>query len=116
MHQLLGEPSIRALKRIGILTPVKAFDLAFHAPVTWDDELRLEVRVSSIGQHSFSFDVQSYLEDDTLAFTASITYVTVSPETKTKIPVPENLVSTLNASSSITSCKTTGSKTGDALN
>nr|WP_274055008.1 acyl-CoA thioesterase [Thalassomonas haliotis] len=96
MHILLGAPSITALKFMGVLTPVRAFDLEFLAPVTWDDELKLEVRVSEIRQHSFSFIVCGYLKADTLAFSASITYVTVSSDKKEKIQVPEKLVAALN--------------------
>ena len=93
---MLGTPSITALKKMGILTPVRAFDLEFLAPVTWDDELKLEVQVSEIKQHSFSFIVRGFLKADILAFSASITYVTVSSDKKEKIQVPEKLVGALN--------------------
>ena len=81
---------------MGVLTPVRAFDLEFLAPVTWDDELKLEVRVSEIRQHSFSFVVHGLLNADTLAFSASITYVTASSDKKEKIQVPKKLVAALN--------------------
>ena len=93
---MLGAPSIRALKEMGILTPVRAFDLEFLAAVTWDDELRLEVKVSDITQHSFSFIVRGFLKTDILAFSAAITYVTVSSDKKEKVQVPERLVTVLN--------------------
>ena len=97
MHVLLGSPSITALKEMGVLTPVRAFDLEFLSPVTWDDELRMEVQVSEISEHSFSFIVSGYLKIDTLAFNASITYVTVSIDKKEKIQVPKKLVGILNS-------------------
>ena len=96
MQIMLGAPSISALKYMGILTPVRAFDLEFLAPVTWDDELRLEVQVSDITQHSFSFSVRGFLKASILAFSATITYVTVSSDKKEKIEVPERLVGVLN--------------------
>ena len=95
MHIMLGAPSISAVKKMGVLTPVWAFDLEFLAPVTWDDELRLEVQVSEIKKHSFSFMVQGFLKADSLAFFAKITYVTVSSDTKEKTQVPESLVDAL---------------------
>ena len=95
MHIMLGAPSISALKKMGILTPVRAFDLEFLAPVTWDDELRLEVQVSEIKKHSFSFMVQGFLKADSLAFFAKITYVIISSDTKEKTQVPEWLVDAL---------------------
>jgi acyl-CoA thioester hydrolase len=81
---------------MGILTPTRAFDLEFLAPVTWDDELKLEVQVSEIKQHSFSFIVRGLLKANILSFSASITYVTVSSDKKEKIQVPEKLVGALN--------------------
>jgi YbgC/YbaW family acyl-CoA thioester hydrolase len=96
MHILLGAPSITALKKMGVLTPVRAFDLEFLAPVTWDDELKLEVLVSEIRQHSFSFIVRGFLKIDTLAFSASITYVAVSSDKKEVIQVPKKLVVALS--------------------
>jgi acyl-CoA thioester hydrolase len=96
MQIMLGAPSINALKNMGILTPVRAFDLEFFAPVTWDDELRLEVLVSDITQHTFSFIVRGFLKADVLAFSAIITYVTVSSDKKVKTQVPRSLVSALN--------------------
>jgi acyl-CoA thioesterase FadM len=98
MHQMLGAPSITAIKKMGVLTPVRAFDLEFLSPVTWDDELKLEVQISEITQHSFSFIVRGFLKEGVLAFTASITYVTVSSGKKEKIRVPERLVSAFQGS------------------
>ncbi|MCL6417693.1 acyl-CoA thioesterase [Aestuariirhabdus sp. Z084] len=96
LQRLLGKPSIRALKKAGILTPVRAFDLEFLAPVTWDDELNIQVQVADIGQHSFGFRVKGYLPSNDLAFTAAITYVTLSAEDKKVIQVPESLSALLN--------------------
>lgn len=80
---------------MGVLTPVRAFELEFLAPVTWDQELKLEVSVSDIGQHSFSFTVRGLLPDDTLAFSAAITYVTVCADDKNKMRLPEKLLKAL---------------------
>lgn len=80
---------------MGVLTPVRAFELEFLAPVTWDQELKLEVSVSDIGQHSFSFTVRGLLPDDTLAFCAVITYVTVCADDKNKMRLPEKLLKAL---------------------
>ena len=96
MEIMLGAPSISTLKRMGILTPVRAFELEFLAPVTWDDELRLEVLVSDITQHSFSFIVSGFLKADLLAFSATIAYVTVTSDSKVKVQVPESLVGALS--------------------
>ena len=76
---------------MGVLTPVRAFDLEFLSPVTWDDELRMEVRTSEIKQHSFTFIVSGYLKAEVLAFRASISYVAVASDIKAKIQIPGKL-------------------------
>jgi len=96
---MLGAPCIRTLNNMGILTPVRAFNLEFFAPVSWDDELSLKVQVSDMTPHSFSFVVHGSLQTGISAFSASISYVTVSSETKQKMPVPEDLLHVLRAGS-----------------
>lgn len=87
----LGAPAIRALKELGVLTPVRAFNLEFLAPVRWDDTLAMNVLVTDVGKHSFSFAVRGYLSQQCLAFSASITYVTVSSASRIKTRVPPQL-------------------------
>lgn len=94
----LGAPFITELKAFGVLTPVRAFDLEFLAPVTWDDELDLKVQIADIREHSFTFDVSGFISADKLAFTASITYVTVASNTKAKTPVPDELLKVFRTS------------------
>jgi acyl-CoA thioesterase FadM len=96
MHQLLGAPFVTTLKDQGILTPVRALDLEFLAPVTWDQQLIQEVSITEIGQHSFTFRVAGFLAVDRLAYKATITYVTLSAETQQKTQVPDQLVALLN--------------------
>ena len=91
MHILLGMPSITALKKMGVLTPVRAFDLEFFAPVTWDDELTMNVSVADVGEHSFSFSVEGFIKSDILVFTAKLTHVCVATDTKKVVSVPERL-------------------------
>lgn len=85
MSKALNQPSIRALKEMGVLIPVRAFNLEFLSPVTWDQNLELNVQVSAVTDHSFSFLVEGYAEEKIKAFSAEITYVTVSSSSKKKI-------------------------------
>jgi len=87
----LKGPGLRTLMGFNILPPARAFSLEFLHPVTWDDELSIQVAVESISEHSFSFSIKGFLEKETLAFTANLTHVCISPETKKVVNVPAKL-------------------------
>ncbi|WP_442107261.1 acyl-CoA thioesterase [Pseudomonas sp. NUPR-001] len=95
VHEALGVwlqgPGLRSLLGFDILPPARAFSLEFLHPVTWDDELAIEVRVSRVGAHSFSFSVAGRLSSEVVAFTASLTQVCVSPQTREVVAVPQQL-------------------------
>ncbi|GAA5442858.1 1,4-dihydroxy-2-naphthoyl-CoA hydrolase [Microbulbifer sp. NBRC 101763] len=95
MSVLFDGPAIRRMKQLGFITPVRAFNLEFLTPVTWDQELKIQVSISDIGNHSFSFQLEAYLESGAPAFTANITYVTLSASDRVKIPLPGHLRDTL---------------------
>ncbi|WP_299586965.1 thioesterase family protein [uncultured Microbulbifer sp.] len=97
MTALLEGPAITTMKARGVLTPVRAFNLEFLTPVTWDQELQITVAVLMTGKHSFTLQVEAYLQPRVLAFTATITYVTLSATNKQKVPLPEWLKSALSA-------------------
>ena len=71
--------------------PGESVLLEFLHPVTWDDELTMQVGVSNVGTHSFSFSVEGRLSPDVVAFTASLTQVCVSPDTREVMEVPAQL-------------------------
>ncbi|HFI2197666.1 TPA: acyl-CoA thioesterase [Pseudomonas aeruginosa] len=87
----LGGPGLRTLLGFRILPPARAFSLEFLHPLTWDDELTMRVSVSSVGTHSFSFAVEGCLAPDLVVFTASLTQVCVSPQTREVMEVPAQL-------------------------
>ncbi|OZG72427.1 thioesterase [Hahella sp. CCB-MM4] len=87
----LDGSGFRRLMEFGILPPARAFSLEFLHPVTWDDELIMEVSVAELREHSYTFSVIGRLEPDIVAFTASITQVCVSPETKKPVKIPDGL-------------------------
>ncbi len=51
----------------------------------------MQVGVSNVGTHSFSFSVEGRLSPDVVAFTASLTQVCVSPDTREVMEVPAQL-------------------------
>lgn len=86
----LGGPGLRTLLGFRILPRRERSPWNSH-PVTWDDELTLRVGVSNVGTHSFSFSVEGRLSPDVVAFTASLTQVCVSPDTREVMEVPAQL-------------------------
>ena len=88
---LLKGPGLRTLMGFNILPPARAFSLEFLRSVTWDDELTMEVRVDNVGEHSFTFSIAGYIAKDIIAFTASLTHVCISPETKKTVKLPDEL-------------------------
>ena len=91
LGQWLGGACIKRLKDLGVLPPVRAFSQEFLHPVTWDDELYLKVSVGAVGVHSFCLKVEGNILPQTEAFSADITYVCVSEETKRPTNVPDEL-------------------------
>ena len=87
----LKGPGLRTLMGFDILPPARAFSLAFLHPVTWDDELTMEVTVDNIGEHSFSFSVEGSVAKGIVAFTAELTHVCISPDTRKIVSVPDKL-------------------------
>ncbi|WDD97051.1 acyl-CoA thioesterase [Thalassomonas actiniarum] len=82
---------ISALMNFGIMPPARSLSFEFLHPVTWDDELSIKVSVDEIRLHAFCFLIEGYLADNTLAFSARLTQVCVSPETKKTVKIPEML-------------------------
>lgn len=87
----LSGPGLRTLLGFDLLPPARAFSLEFLHPVTWDDELSMQVSVASVGHHSFTFLVEGYVAPGVMAFTSRLTHVCVSPVTKEIIEVPDQL-------------------------
>ena len=82
---------ISALMALGVLPPARSLSFEFLHPVTWDDVLSIKVTVAEVRVHAFSFLIECYLPDNTLAFNANLTQVCVSPETRKTIKIPDKL-------------------------
>jgi acyl-CoA thioesterase FadM len=87
----LKGPGLKTLMGFDILPPARALSLEFFYPITWDDELKMNVSVANVGEHSFSFLVEGFITNDISVFIANITHVCVSPDTKKVMKVPERL-------------------------
>lgn len=51
--------AISKMNQLGFITPVRAFNLEFLIPVTWDQKLNIQISVSAMGNHSFSFQLEA---------------------------------------------------------
>jgi len=87
----LQGPGLKTLMGFDILPPARALSLEFLHPVTWDDELTMNVSVADVGEHSFSFIVEGFIKNEIPVFTAKLTHVCVAQDTKKVVMVPERL-------------------------
>jgi YbgC/YbaW family acyl-CoA thioester hydrolase len=88
---VLAGPAARKLFEMGIYPPARNLAIDFLAPLTWDDELELEVTCTAVGTTSFTCEVLAKRSDLAVAFKGRLTQVCVSPETKKPVPLPDKL-------------------------
>ncbi|MDX9669121.1 MULTISPECIES: acyl-CoA thioesterase [unclassified Pseudomonas] len=91
LDRWVGAPGLRTLMGFNILPPVRAMSIELLAPVTWDDEMIIKVGVAKLGEHSFTFLVEGFSGKGVLSFTANITHVCISPDSKEVVPIPAPL-------------------------
>lgn len=89
-HRLGGE-GLRKVFAMGILPPAKALTVEFVAPMTWDEVISIEVRSEPPGTTSFSFAVEGRQASGEVTFRASMTQVSICPESKQPVPLPAAL-------------------------
>ena len=63
LDRWVGGPGLRAMMSFNILPPVRAMSIELLAPVTWDDELTIKVSVARLGEHSFTFLVEGFIDE-----------------------------------------------------
>lgn len=90
----LGDGPERRMFDHGIAPPARALSIEFLKPLTWDDELAIEVRVQEIRTHAIVLSFTGRVDDEPV-FTAEITQVCISTESMRPVPVPEGIRSAL---------------------
>jgi YbgC/YbaW family acyl-CoA thioester hydrolase len=88
---LLAGSAARKMLEMGIPPPARSLSIEFLAPLTWDDELELEVACTNVGTTSFTCEVVGRRQDSEFVFKGRITQVCVSPETKQPVALPPPL-------------------------
>ncbi|MES2821662.1 MAG: thioesterase family protein [Pseudomonadota bacterium] len=89
-HRLGGE-GLRTLFAMGILPPARALSIEFLSPMTWDEEIAIEVRCDEPKTSSFTFAVEGRQASGRVTFLATLTQVCICPETQQPVPLPDAL-------------------------
>lgn len=75
----------------GVFPPARALSFEFLKPISWDDEIELQVWVESIGRTSFTIAVEGLVNEGDTAFSSRLTQVCVSSASKEPMEIPESL-------------------------
>lgn len=98
LSQRLGGPAERRLIDMGILPPARALSIEFLSPLAWDDEVEIHVCVAELRTHAVVFSVAGHAANGAKAFTAQLTQVCVSRETRRPVNIPAALRAALSES------------------
>ena len=83
--------SYAELEKKGVLLPVVHAELNYRFPARYDELIRVETEVSSIGKSSIEFSSQLYNENDVLVLEGKIKLVCLNAETFKPISIPVDL-------------------------
>jgi acyl-CoA thioester hydrolase len=83
--------SYAELEKKGVLLPVVHAELNYRFPARYDELIRVETEVSSIGKSSIEFSSQLYNENDALVLEGKIKLVCLNAETFKPISIPVDL-------------------------
>ena len=83
--------SYAELEKRGVLLPVVHAELNYRFPARYDELIRVETEVSSIGKSSIEFSSQLYNENDALLLEGKIKLVCLNAETFKPISIPVDL-------------------------
>ncbi len=83
--------SYAELEKKGVLLPVVHAELNYRFPARYDELIRVETEVSSIGKSSIEFSSQLYNESDALVLEGKIKLVCLNADTFKPISIPANL-------------------------
>jgi len=83
--------SYAELEKKGVLLPVVHVDLNYRFPARYDELIRVETEVSSIGKSSIEFSSQLYNENDTLLLEGKVKLVCLNADTFKPISIPADL-------------------------
>ena len=83
--------SYAELEKKGVLLTVVHADLNYRFPARYDELIRVETEVSSIGKSSIEFSSQLYNENDILLLEGKVKLVCLNADTFKPISIPADL-------------------------
>lgn len=78
----------KELEKIGVLLPVKKFEITYHNPAKYDDLLEIRTRIVQLEGVRIGFEYKTYNEEGVLLNEAYTLLVFMSGVTQKPIPAP----------------------------
>lgn len=91
LTERLGTSFARQAFQTGVLPPARLLHIEYLSPMTYDDQLEIEVAVEHLGERSYTLSVHAHKLDHTPTFYARLVQVCVSAQTLQPVPLPEDL-------------------------
>lgn len=88
--------SYAELEKKGVLLPVVNAELNYRFPARYDELIRVETEVSSIGKSSIEFSSQLFNEMDALVLEGKVRLVCLNADVFKPISIPEDLRSLIS--------------------
>ena len=90
LSECFGAPAEKTIMSFGILPPARSFQVEFLKPMAWDDELEIHVSLKEMRTSAIVFSVGGFVTDEKV-FTAELTQVCISADTKQPTSIPEKM-------------------------
>jgi len=81
--------SYKELENLGILLPVKKFEITYLQPAKYDDLLEIQTRIIELAGVRIGFSYKTYNDDGQLLNEAYTLLVFVNAQTQKPMPIPE---------------------------
>ncbi len=86
----------KELENLGILLPVKKFEVSYHQPAKYDDLLEIRTRIVQLEGVRIAFEYATYNENGTLLNEAFTQLVFVNANTQKPMAIPVDLLNLLS--------------------
>jgi acyl-CoA thioester hydrolase len=88
--------SYKELEKIGILLPVKKFEITYHQPALYDDLLDIRTQIVQLEGVRIAFEYQTFNEAGVLLNEAYTLLIFVSATSHKPLPIPEQMLNLLS--------------------
>ena len=86
----------KELEHIGVLLPVKKFEITYHQPALYDDLLDIRTQIVQLEGVRIAFEYKTFNEAGVLLNEAYTLLIFVSAKTQKPMPIPEQILSLLS--------------------